>query len=88
MGPAMGPKFGKDAAYVTLDRFFRDQQLVSDQLVGISSCNQGQDFDLPFTQSVICSMASEFCGDFRVNELFTGTNSSDRVKQICPRVTF
>ena len=32
------------------DRIFHDLQLIGDQLVGISSCNQGQNVDFPLTQ--------------------------------------
>src|SRR6266481_6375409 len=88
VGSVIDAKLGKDALDVALDSILRYRQLIGDQLVRISCCNQGKNLNLPFTQSVIGSMSGKFRGDFRVNELFAGANSPNRVQKILPHVAF
>jgi hypothetical protein len=51
VGSVIGAKFREDALYVTLDRFFRDRQLIGDELVAIPSCSQGQNFAAGYCRS-------------------------------------
>src|SRR6266436_8569067 len=88
VGSVIHAKLGKDALDVALDRILRDRELIGDQLVRISRCNQGKNLNLSFTQRVISSMSGEFRGDFRMNELSSGPNRPNRIQKILPHVAF
>ena len=64
MGAIVGTKFRQNLPHVSLDRFFRDFQLIGDYFVSLAQRYLPLDVDFALGQRIVCMMFCQLDGDF------------------------